>query len=140
MYSYHILSGDGNGKNTHISLFFVVMKGDFDGLLPWPFQQKVVDTKILRSHRFGNRTISCQSTRNCFRSFFQMRNGLCIECKITCKIQYQFYCQNSNAELIQQQNMQSNLLRICNDLVILMLTNKCRVRSPENNNNSMNLT
>ncbi|XP_067940751.1 TNF receptor-associated factor 1-like [Watersipora subatra] len=34
-------NGDGNGKNTHISLFFVVMKGDFDALLPWPFQQKV---------------------------------------------------------------------------------------------------
>jgi len=34
-------NGDGNGKNTHVSLFFVVMKGDYDALLPWPFQQKV---------------------------------------------------------------------------------------------------
>ncbi|XP_021361305.1 TNF receptor-associated factor 3-like [Mizuhopecten yessoensis] len=35
------LNGDGMGKGTHMSLFFVVMRGDFDTLLPWPFQQKV---------------------------------------------------------------------------------------------------
>uniref|UniRef100_A0AAU6MX45 Tumor necrosis factor receptor-related factor 3 n=1 Tax=Argopecten irradians TaxID=31199 RepID=A0AAU6MX45_ARGIR len=36
------LNGDGMGKGTHMSLFFVVMRGDFDSLLPWPFQQKVI--------------------------------------------------------------------------------------------------
>lgn len=35
------LNGDGSGKNTHISLFFVVMRGDYDALLQWPFQQRV---------------------------------------------------------------------------------------------------
>ena len=35
------LNGDGMGKGTHISLFFVVMKGEYDALLPWPFKQKV---------------------------------------------------------------------------------------------------
>ena len=35
------LNGDGLGKNTHLSLFFVVMKGDYDALLTWPFKQKV---------------------------------------------------------------------------------------------------
>ncbi|XP_071962000.1 TNF receptor-associated factor 3-like [Antedon mediterranea] len=35
------LNGDGIGKGTHMSLFFVVMKGDYDALLPWPFKQKV---------------------------------------------------------------------------------------------------
>ncbi|KAK6183115.1 hypothetical protein SNE40_010654 [Patella caerulea] len=35
------LNGDGMGRNTHVSLFFVVMGGEFDALLPWPFQQKV---------------------------------------------------------------------------------------------------
>nr|CAB3267208.1 TNF receptor-associated factor 3 [Phallusia mammillata] len=35
------LNGDGMGKGTHMSLFFVVMKGDYDPLLPWPFRQKV---------------------------------------------------------------------------------------------------
>ncbi|NXD00202.1 TRAF1 factor, partial [Certhia familiaris] len=35
------LNGDGAGKGTHMSLFFVVMKGDYDALLPWPFRHKV---------------------------------------------------------------------------------------------------
>ena len=35
------LNGDGMGKNTHISLFFVIMRGTYDALLPWPFRQKV---------------------------------------------------------------------------------------------------
>ena len=35
------LNGDGIGSGTHMSLFFVVMKGEFDALLTWPFQQKV---------------------------------------------------------------------------------------------------
>ena len=35
------LNGDGMGKGTHISVFFVVMRGQFDALLRWPFTQKV---------------------------------------------------------------------------------------------------
>ncbi|KAK2158511.1 hypothetical protein LSH36_168g03065 [Paralvinella palmiformis] len=35
------LNGDGMGKGTHVSLFFVLMRGEYDSLLPWPFQQKV---------------------------------------------------------------------------------------------------
>ncbi|KAL5491317.1 hypothetical protein EMCRGX_G016580 [Ephydatia muelleri] len=35
------LNGDGMGKGTHLSFFFVVMKGPFDALLPWPFKQKI---------------------------------------------------------------------------------------------------
>ena len=34
-------NGDGIGKATHISLFFAIMKGNFDALLSWPFKQKV---------------------------------------------------------------------------------------------------
>ena len=34
-------NGDGMGKGTHISLFFVVMRGQYDALLRWPFRQKV---------------------------------------------------------------------------------------------------
>ena len=29
------------GKGTHMSMFFVVMRGEYDALLPWPFVQKV---------------------------------------------------------------------------------------------------
>ena len=35
------LNGDGMGKGTHLSLFFVVMRGDYDALLRWPFKQMV---------------------------------------------------------------------------------------------------
>ncbi|XP_033103367.1 TNF receptor-associated factor 2-like isoform X1 [Anneissia japonica] len=35
------LNGDGMGRGTHISIFFVIMKGKYDALLQWPFRQKV---------------------------------------------------------------------------------------------------
>ncbi|XP_048731916.1 TNF receptor-associated factor 3-like isoform X2 [Ostrea edulis] len=35
------LNGDGMGKGTHFSIFFVVMQGEYDALLQWPFRQKV---------------------------------------------------------------------------------------------------
>ena len=35
------LNGDGIGKGTHISIFFVVMRGQYDAMLRWPFRQKV---------------------------------------------------------------------------------------------------
>ena len=34
-------NGDGIGKGTHMSMFFVIMRGEYDALLPWPFVQKV---------------------------------------------------------------------------------------------------
>ena len=38
------LNGDGIGRNTHMSLFFVLMKGEYDALLKWPFSPKVTLT------------------------------------------------------------------------------------------------
>ncbi|CAF0775315.1 unnamed protein product [Adineta steineri] len=35
------LNGDGNAKGTHLSLFFVLMRGDYDAILLWPFKYKV---------------------------------------------------------------------------------------------------
>ena len=40
------LNGDGSGKGTHISLFIVLMKGEFDDLLSWPFRHRVTLTLI----------------------------------------------------------------------------------------------
>ena len=40
------LNGDGIGKGTHVSLFFVVMRSEHDNLLPWPFKQSVRFTLI----------------------------------------------------------------------------------------------
>ena len=35
------LNGDGLGKNTHLSLFFEVMRGEYDQSLTWPCKPKV---------------------------------------------------------------------------------------------------
>ena len=35
------LNGDGVGYTTHLSVFFVLMKGKYDALLRWPFDHKI---------------------------------------------------------------------------------------------------
>ena len=40
------LNGDGIGKGTHLSVFFVLMRSEHDNLLPWPFKQTVRFTLI----------------------------------------------------------------------------------------------
>ena len=40
------LNGDGIGKGTHISVFFVLMRSEHDNLLSWPFKQSVRFTLI----------------------------------------------------------------------------------------------
>ena len=39
-------NGSGSAKNTHLSVFIVVMKGEYDAILPWPFKKKVKFTLI----------------------------------------------------------------------------------------------
>ena len=46
------LNGDGMGRGTHLSLFFVIMRGEYDSLLPWPFRQKV--TLVLIDQQGGS--------------------------------------------------------------------------------------
>ncbi|KAG8010532.1 TNF receptor-associated factor 2 [Nibea albiflora] len=46
------LNGDGTGRGSHLSLFFVVMRGLSDALLKWPFNQKV--TELQTSHELMN--------------------------------------------------------------------------------------
>lgn len=43
------LNGDGIGKGSHMSVFFVVMKGDFDNTLEWPFKHRVTFKLINQS-------------------------------------------------------------------------------------------
>ncbi|CAF1043670.1 unnamed protein product [Didymodactylos carnosus] len=35
------LHGDGNARRTHMSLFFLIMRGEYDAILRWPFNFKV---------------------------------------------------------------------------------------------------
>ena len=44
------LDGNGNGHKTHISVFFVVMKGEYDAILQWPFDYKVLITLVNQDH------------------------------------------------------------------------------------------
>ena len=45
------LNGDGIGHKTHLSIFFVLMKGEFDALLKWPFDSKVSLILVDQNHR-----------------------------------------------------------------------------------------
>ena len=45
------LNGDGMGHKTHLSLFFVLMRGEFDALLKWPFKNKVSLILVDQNHR-----------------------------------------------------------------------------------------
>lgn len=46
------LNGDGAGLGTHISIFLVIMKGEYDFKLKWPFPYKVTFTLLDQlSHR-----------------------------------------------------------------------------------------
>ncbi|XP_019626158.1 PREDICTED: TNF receptor-associated factor 2-like [Branchiostoma belcheri] len=45
------LNGDGMGKGSHIGLYFVLMRGHFDGLLRWPFRQKVTFMLLDQNNR-----------------------------------------------------------------------------------------
>ncbi|XP_026541222.1 TNF receptor-associated factor 1-like [Notechis scutatus] len=49
------LNGDGTGTGTHLSLFLVVMKGEYDFQLKWPFQHKVTFTLL---DQVNNRHVS----------------------------------------------------------------------------------
>ena len=40
------LNGDGTGEERHLSLFFVIMRSEFDSLLSWPFKHTVTLTLI----------------------------------------------------------------------------------------------
>lgn len=46
--------GDGIGKNNYMSLFFVIMRGEFDNILQWPFTHKVTFRLI---NQQGNRDV-----------------------------------------------------------------------------------
>jgi len=38
--------GESNGESTHLSIYFILMKGEYDATLPWPFKENVTFTLI----------------------------------------------------------------------------------------------
>ena len=47
--------GTGDGKNTHLSVFIIIMKGEYDAILPWHFSKKVMFTLIDQQDELGKR-------------------------------------------------------------------------------------
>ena len=45
------LNGDGTGEGTHLSIFFVLMRGEYDPLLQWPFESKVSLILVDQDHK-----------------------------------------------------------------------------------------
>ena len=52
------MDGDGSGKGTHLSFFLTLMKGEYDALLPWPFNQTVT---LMLLDQSGNKKHIIQS-------------------------------------------------------------------------------
>ena len=45
------LNGNGSGEGTHLSVFFVLMKGEYDPLLQWPFKSNVSLILVDQDHK-----------------------------------------------------------------------------------------
>ena len=50
------LHGDGVGRETHLSLFLVIMKSEYDDILQWPFQKKIKFKLINQQDRSKDHT------------------------------------------------------------------------------------
>lgn len=63
------LNGDGMGRNTHVSIFFVVMKSEYDDLLKWPMHKRI--TFELINHENENYNVVESFVSNLQSSSFQ---------------------------------------------------------------------
>lgn len=62
------LHGDGMGKGTHLSLYFVLLKSEYDDLLKWPFIKKISFTVLNLRDEKKNR-MECMWTNGDSSSF-----------------------------------------------------------------------
>ena len=69
------LNGDGSGKGTHISLFFVLMKSEHDNLLCWPFKCPVT-FQLLNLSTSGNHITETFMPDPQSRSFHQPKSEM----------------------------------------------------------------
>ncbi|XP_028412013.1 TNF receptor-associated factor 3-like [Dendronephthya gigantea] len=54
------MNGDGSGKGSHLSLFFVVMRGEYDALQTWPFRHEI--TMMLLDQGNGDHMVDSFNT------------------------------------------------------------------------------
>ncbi|RDD40711.1 TNF receptor-associated factor 4 [Trichoplax sp. H2] len=48
-------NGDGNGKSTHVSIFVHLLKGEYDGVLSWPYEHKTTFELVDQSDNVSDR-------------------------------------------------------------------------------------
>jgi len=48
-------NGSAGAKDTHLAIYFCIMKGEFDALLSWPFQKKVTFTLVDQQEDLNDR-------------------------------------------------------------------------------------
>ena len=66
------LNGDGTGRGTHISLYIVIMKGEYDDLLTWPIAHEVTLSLINQNDpERPDKSITHKFTPNPSSSSFQ---------------------------------------------------------------------
>ncbi len=58
------LQGRDRGKSTHLSLYIIIMKGDYDALLDWPFKQKITFFLIDQGEQKAHRTHQLSPNRS----------------------------------------------------------------------------
>ena len=68
------LNGDGLGKGTHLSFFLTIMRGEYDTLLSWPFQQMV--TLMLLDHNKKNDIVQAFRPEPSSSSFWQPKTDM----------------------------------------------------------------
>ena len=66
------LNGLGQGKGSHLSLYVVIGKGDYDAILPWPFKQNVDFVLIDQDDDIAKRqnkvwSLSCERNSDYFK-------------------------------------------------------------------------
>jgi hypothetical protein len=58
------INGDGLGKGTHLSLFFVILQGDYDATLQWPFSGTVKMKLLSQDKNFSDHYKEFRSSPN----------------------------------------------------------------------------
>ena len=81
-------NGIGDAKNTHLSVFIIIMKGEYDAILPWHFNKKVKFTLIDQQDEPGKRDnktaeLIGQNTSNFTRPTTEENIGIGFPCFIS---------------------------------------------------------
>ncbi len=58
------LNGRDRGKGTHLSLYLIIMKGEYDALLDWPFDQKITFNLLDQSEQRKHKTHQLSPNRS----------------------------------------------------------------------------